>query len=108
MTYFWQTDDWPNFTYELDASCQKDLYAFSEQTGRVGGLFEGLDDEDQTEARIRLMVSEAMKTSEIEGEYLRREDVISSVRRNLGLTNVPIPVHDLSRRGCSRAHTGCA
>ncbi|UJH68612.1 DUF4172 domain-containing protein [Muricauda sp. SCSIO 65647] len=31
------------------------------------------------------MVSEAIKTSEIEGEYLSRNDVMSSLRRNLGL-----------------------
>ena len=34
------------------------------------------------------MVAEAIKSSEIEGEYLEREDVKSSVRNNLGL-NVP-------------------
>ncbi len=31
------------------------------------------------------MVSEAIKTSEIEGEYLSRKDVMSSIRRNFGL-----------------------
>ena len=31
------------------------------------------------------MVSEAVKTSEIEGEYLSRQDVMSSIRNNLGL-----------------------
>jgi hypothetical protein len=31
------------------------------------------------------MVWEAIKTSEIEGEYLSRLDVMSSIRHNLGL-----------------------
>lgn len=85
MTYFWQTDEWPSFTYKLDASCEKDLYAFAERAGRVGGLVEGLKEKDQTETLVQLMVAEAIKTSEIEGEYLSRDDVISSVRNNLGL-----------------------
>lgn len=33
------------------------------------------------------MVSEAIKTSEIEGEYLSRKDVMSSIRKNLGLNS---------------------
>jgi Fic family protein len=32
-----------------------------------------------------MMVSEAIKTSEIEREYLNRQDVMSSIKRNLGL-----------------------
>ena len=86
MTYFWETDDWPNFTYELDDSCEKNLYAFAQHAGRVGGLVEGLDDKDQSETLVQMMVAEAIKTSEIEGEYLSRQDVISSVRNNLGLS----------------------
>ena len=86
MTYFWETNDWPNFTYELDDSCEKNLYAFAQHSGRVGGLVEGLDDKDQSETLVQMMVVEAIKTSEIEGEYLSRQDVISSVRNNLGLS----------------------
>ena len=37
------------------------------------------------EVIIDLMVSEAIKTSEIEGEYLSRKEVLSSIRKNLGL-----------------------
>ncbi|MFK5972239.1 MAG: DUF4172 domain-containing protein [Flavobacteriaceae bacterium] len=40
---------------------------------------------------INLMVSEANKTSEIEEEYLNQKDVMSSIRRNLGL-NTELPV----------------
>lgn len=86
MTYFWETEDWPNFTYELDDSCEKNLYVFAQYAGRVGGLVEGLDDKDQSETLVQMMVAEAIKTSEIEGEYLSRQDVISSVRNNLGLS----------------------
>ena len=51
----------------------------------MDGLLEGLPEAAKTEAIIDLMVAEAIKTSEIEGEYLSREDVLSSIRNNLGL-----------------------
>jgi Fic family protein len=51
----------------------------------VSGLFSGLPNNTQMEAIIDMMVAEAVKTSAIEGEYVSRKDVMSSVRRNLGL-----------------------
>ena len=101
MTYFWQTDSWPNFTYELSDSCEKDFYAFVERAGRVSGLVEGLDDTDQTTTLVQLMVAEAIKTSEIEGEYLSREDVISSVRNNLGLNDALENIGDKRAEGAA-------
>jgi len=43
----------------------------------------------QVKTLIDLMVSEAIKSSEIEDEYLSREDVQSSIQRNLGRTELP-------------------
>lgn len=45
------------------------------------------------------MVSEALKTSEIEGEYLSRKDVMSSIKNNLGLNAHPERVKDKSAEG---------
>ncbi len=89
MSYNWQQKDWPDFSYDL-TDVEDALLAFAERTGTVSGLLKGLPAESQTEAIIELMVAEAVKTSEIEGEYLSREDVMSSIRKNLGLAvNVP-------------------
>ncbi|MCY4148946.1 MAG: Fic family protein [Gammaproteobacteria bacterium] len=99
MIYFWQTDDWPNFTYGLDDSCEKNLYAFAERMGRTSGLLEGLDSKDRMDALVWLLMEEAIKTSEIEGEYLSREDVISSIRNNLGLNTIPEFVRDRRAEG---------
>ena len=82
----WQQTDWPEFKYD-DLQIQDNLLTFAEQTGHVSGLLKGLPDSTQTEAIIDLMVSEAVKTSEIEGEYLSRSDVMSSIRHNLGLAS---------------------
>lgn len=85
MKYNWQQTDWPEFTYD-DTPAQDVLFDFAEKTGHVSGVLKTLPDSVQKEAIIDLMVSEAVKTSEIEGEYLSRSDVMSSIRRNLGLS----------------------
>jgi len=90
MRYNWQQKDWPNFQYQTEA-IEDLLYDFAQRTGRIRGVIEGFSKTEQTEAMINLMVSEAIKTSEIEGEYLSRKDVMSSIRRNLGL-NPELPV----------------
>lgn len=84
MKYNWQQKDWPHFQYETEA-VEDLLYDFAKRTGRISGVLDGFSESEQTEAMINLMVSEAIKTSEIEGEYLSRKDVMSSIRRNLGL-----------------------
>ena len=84
MPYNWQQKDWPEFTYDL-TQVEDALLAFAEKTGRASGLLKGLPEATQTEAIIDLMVAEAIKTSEIEGELLSRKDVLFSIRKNLGL-----------------------
>ena len=91
MSYNWQQSDWPNFRFEL-GEMEEQLLAFSNHAGQVGGLLEGLPDDLGTEAVIDLMITEAVRTSAIEGENLRRSDVMSSIRNRLGLNAVPEPV----------------
>lgn len=82
--YSWQQKDWPNFRYSLKG-LEDILFSFAEKAGRISGLLQGLPEDTQQEAVINMMVAEAIKTSEIEGEYLSRKDVLSSIRKNLGL-----------------------
>ncbi|CAM4279665.1 Fic family protein [Gillisia limnaea] len=84
MKYNWQQADWPNFQYSTD-HVETMLYEFSEKSGKINGILESLPEETKSEAIIELLVSEAIKTSEIEGEYLSRKDVMSSIKKNLGL-----------------------
>jgi len=84
MPYNWQQPDWPEFRYDL-SGIDEVLFKLAEKTGRASGLLKGLAVDAQLEATIEMMVVEAIKTSAIEGELLSRKDVISSMRRNLGL-----------------------
>jgi len=91
MEYNWQQPEWPEFRYDL-LPIRAQLLAFAEHFGRIGGLIEGLPDELGTETVLDLMIVEAMKTSEIEGEILEYRDVMSSIRNRLGLNPSPEPV----------------
>lgn len=101
MKYNWQLPDWPEFTYELKGACEKNLFAFAERAGRVSGILEGFSESVRTETVIEMMVSEAVKTSEIEGEYISRKDVMSSVRNNLGLATPGEQVNDKRAEGAA-------
>ncbi len=100
MIYNWQQPDWPDFKYKLE-NIEDKLFDFAERSGRVSGLMAGLPDDTQTEAIVDLMVSEAVKTSEIEGEYLSRQDVMSSLRNNLGLGQTIEHVRDKRAEGAA-------
>lgn len=84
MKYNWQQKDWPNFSYSTE-EVESKLFEFSERAGRINGLMEGLPKESRVETVIELLVEEAVKTSEIEGEFISRKDVISSIKKNLGM-----------------------
>jgi Fic family protein len=100
MRYNWQQTDWPEFRYD-SLQVQDVLFTFAEKTGHVSGVLKSLPDSTQTEAIIDLMVSEAVKTSEIEGEYLSRSDVMSSIRHNLGLDANKKRIADQRARGAA-------
>jgi Fic family protein len=96
--YNWQRKDWPNFTFSLEAS-EDALYVFAEKAGHISGIWKAIPENMQMEAVVDLMLAEAMKTSEIEGEYLSRKDVLSSIKANLGLTNPKTKAKDRKASG---------
>jgi Fic family protein len=98
MKYIWQQDNWPEFQYDLTGIHEK-MIRFTEKTGRVDGLLSALPESLQMDAVIELMVAEAVKSSEIEGEMLSRPDVMSSIKNNLGIASRPRHVGDARVRG---------
>ena len=101
MAYNWQQKDWPDFAYDT-LEIQEVLTAFSEQMGLAAGMVSAMDTELSTEVTIDLLVLEAMKTSQIEGEFLERNDVLSSIRNNLGLNKTPVTVKDKRAEGIGK------
>ena len=96
--YNWQLKDWPQFKFSLEG-VEDELFIFSEKVGRVSGILEGLPEETKQDVVIDIILAEAIKTSEIEGEYPNRKDVLSSIRKNLGLHFSPEHLKDKSAAG---------
>ena len=96
--YNWQKPDWPHFRYDL-TTIHETLLSIAEKTGLISGKLSHLDENLQTEALINLLVEEAVKTSEIEGEFISRPDVRSSIKKKLGLNQGVTRVHDKRAHG---------
>lgn len=78
MRWIWQQSDWPNFRYDKRAFEDRGN-EFRIKSERLMGRFDALPKAYQEDATIDLMLSEAIKTSAIEGEVLDRESVRSSL-----------------------------
>lgn len=98
MMWIWQHNDWPNYTYDAErfAECTK---TFFRKADRLTGRVESLPEPDQADALIDLMLSEAIKTSSIEGEYLDRDSVRSSLKVFAGFAPQEKRSNDLKADG---------
>jgi Fic family protein len=85
MTWNWQQPDWPNFTWD-QARLEKAEQQFLLGGGFLVGAVKHLTEDDQQHLTVEAMSTEAVTTSEIEGEILDRTSVQSSIRKQLGLT----------------------
>lgn len=82
--YIWQQTSWPTFTWN-ERGLVTCLAHVSRQQGKLLGRMAGLGFELRSEAHLRTMTEEVVKSSEIEGEKLDREQVRSSIARRLGM-----------------------
>ena len=84
MKWNWQKSDWPNFSYDSSKFLELEK-KLVHNSGVLFGVFKHLTDENKELLKIELLTTEALKTSEIEGEYLDRDSIQSSIRRHFGL-----------------------
>jgi Fic family protein len=85
MSWNWQKSDWPNFTWNR-TRFEKAEQQFLLGGGVLVGTVKHLPEEDRQQLTVDAMSTEALTTSEIEGEILDRASVQSSIRKQLGLT----------------------
>ncbi len=93
MRYNWQHSDWPHFKYDL-STIQDSIYRYLMEASLLAGGLGQLPDDVQNETVIDIMVSEALKSSEIEGEKIDYEDIRSSLRKELGIVSSHIVKDD--------------
>jgi len=82
--YLWEKPEWPSLTWN-EQSLSTLLAAVSRQQGRLLGRMEALGFDLRDEAHLHTLTEDVVKSSEIEGEKLDRDQVRSSIARRLGL-----------------------
>lgn len=88
MKWTWEHKEWPHYLFEKDPFKPKeDLFA--QKSGVLVGSVKHLKNTEKNTLQIEIISSEALNTSEIEGEFLNRDSLKSSIRKNLGLKTEP-------------------
>jgi Fic family protein len=86
MKWNWQKPAWPRFQWDQRALSEREG-RFLREAGVIVGALKHVGEDQRSNLVIELISTEAVKTSEIEGEILDRASVQSSLRRNFGLGN---------------------
>lgn len=84
MAYIWEAEDWPAHRWD-DRALATLLARVSHEQGRLLGKMEGLGFELRGEAHLRTLTEDVVRSSEIEGQHLPRDQVRSSIARRLGM-----------------------
>jgi Fic family protein len=82
--YIHELKDWPKFHWSHERIAAQ-LASVSRHQGRLIGRMEALGFQLRAEAVLESLTEEVIKSSEIEGEVLDKEQVRSSIARRLGL-----------------------
>jgi Fic family protein len=84
MAYIHELPDWPEFRWDHKVLAEP-LAAVRHRQGRLIGRMEALGFDLRSEATLQTLTEEVLKSSEIEGEILDRDQVRSSIARRLGM-----------------------
>jgi Fic family protein len=82
--YIHELNEWPKF-YWSEEKISPQLANVRHRQGRLIGRMEGLGFQLKAEAVLQSLTEEVLKSSEIEGELLSRDQVRSSIARRLGM-----------------------
>ena len=82
--YVYNNQNWPIFEWNSEKLLPLLAYVRNRQ-GKLIGKMGALGFELQNEANLEILTIEILKSTEIEGEFLDREQVRSSIARRLGL-----------------------
>src|SRR4051812_35052451 len=97
-TYIHERPDWPNFRWD-QAKLAPKLAAVRHRQGRLIGRMQALGFPLREEAVLETLTEDVLKSSEIEGEILDRDQVRSSIARRLGMEAAALPSADRNVEG---------
>lgn len=84
MAYIHEMAEWPHFRWN-DECLTPRLAEVRHRQGRLIGRMEALGFDLRAEANLETLTEEVVRSSEIEGEVLDRDQVRSSLARRLGM-----------------------
>jgi len=84
MNYIYDKKDWPRMTWDHERLAGQ-LAGVRHRQGRLIGRMEGLGFSLRNEAVLQTLTEDVLRSNEIEGEKLDRNQVRSSIARRLGL-----------------------
>lgn len=84
IKYIYELSEWPNFTWNSDQLIDQLAAVRFKQAKLITEMGE-LGFQEKREATLTILTTEVVKTSEIEGENLDRNQVRSSIARHLGM-----------------------
>jgi len=82
INWIWQHDAYPNFKYDKEPLLEL-LTQIEYNRGMLDGISKIFNEEDIKNIELETLLNEAINTSEIEGEYLKRESVRASLLKKL-------------------------
>jgi len=96
--YIHQLPNWPRFEWN-QLGLAKQLAAVRYRQGRLIGRMQALGFPLREEAVLKILTEDVLKSSEIEGEILDRDQVRSSIARRLGVAAAALPPADRNVEG---------
>ena len=97
-TYIHELPNWPHFRWAKERLATQ-LAAVRHRQGRLIGRMQALGFPLREEAVLKTLTEDVVKSSEIEGEILNREQVRSSIARRLGMDAGALPPADRNVEG---------
>ena len=88
--YNWQRENWPQFKFTT-TNLESKIGAIMLKAGELKGKLSALPEDVSIAVVVEILVIEAIKTSEIEGEFFNKVEIMSSIQQNLGLSVLKNP-----------------
>ena len=98
LRYIYDLPDWPKFHWNHQALTNQ-LGTVRHRQGRLIGRMQALGFPLREQAVLKTLTEDVLKSSEIEGEILDRDQVHSSIARRLGMDAGGLPLADRNVEG---------
>lgn len=98
LKYTHERPDWPQFHWD-QAGLAKQLASVRHRQGRLIGRMHALGFPLREDAVLKTLTEDVLKSSEIEGEILDKDEVRSSIARRLGMEAGALPPVDRNVEG---------